>query len=126
MGVVTSFTQNEAETLGQSGDFKNVSIWLKFCTLGPWVNTWGYFFHFFKILIFMGVVTSFTQNKAENFGVAWRLQKLSDLAEILYTWTLGESLGVFFSFFSKFSFLGAWSTGFVPLSDSLGEAFFIF
>ena len=50
--------------LVQPGDLKNGGIWLKFCTLGPWVNTWGCFFHFLKILIFgaWGRVF-FSQNK---------------------------------------------------------------
>ena len=60
-GVVTSFSpKTRLKTLGQSGDFRNGPIWLKFCTLDPWVNPWGCFFHFFKILIFRGVVTSFS------------------------------------------------------------------
>ena len=40
------------KTLGQPGDFKNGPIWLKFCTLLPWVNTWRCLFYFLKILIF--------------------------------------------------------------------------
>ena len=39
------------------------------------------------------------------FG-AWRLQKRWDLAEILHTCSLGEYLGVFFSFFKNFDFWG--------------------
>ena len=42
----------------------------------------------------------------KNFGAGWRLQKLSDLAEILHTCSLGEYLGVFFSFFENFDFWG--------------------
>ena len=36
-----------------------------------------------------------------NFGADWRLQKWSDLAKNWHTWSLGESLGVFFSFFQS-------------------------
>ena len=32
-----------------------------------------------------------------HLGHAWRLQKLSDFAEILHTWSYGQSLGEFFS-----------------------------
>ena len=39
------------KTLGQAGGLKNCSIWLKFGTLVPWVNTWGCFLHSLKILI---------------------------------------------------------------------------
>ena len=41
-------------TLGQSGDFKNGRILLKFCTLVPRVNIWGFFsfFVFSKVVIF--------------------------------------------------------------------------
>ena len=53
------------------GDFKNGLIWLKFCTLVPWVNTWGCFFHFFKFLIFKGVVTSFSpKTRLKTLGQA--------------------------------------------------------
>ena len=44
---------------------------------------------------------------SQNFGARWRLQKLSDLAEIWHTCSLGEYLGVFFSF-SKILIFGAW------------------
>ena len=36
------------KTLGQAGDFKNGPIWLKFCTVNPWVNPWVCFFIFPK------------------------------------------------------------------------------
>ena len=44
---------------------------------------------------------------SENFGAGWRLQKSFDLAEILHTSSLGEYLGVFFSFF-KILIFRAW------------------
>ena len=60
-GVVTSFSpKTRLKTLGQAGDFKNGSISLKFCTLVCWMNPWGFYFYFFKIFIFKGVVTSFS------------------------------------------------------------------
>ena len=40
------------------------------------------------------------------WGSLWRLQKCSDLAEILHTWSLGKYMGVFFSFFENFDFWG--------------------
>ena len=43
-----------------------------------------------------------------KFGAAWRLQKQSDLAEILHTCSLGEYLGVLFSFFENFD---SWGLG---------------
>ena len=43
---------------------------------------------------------------SQNFGAAWTLQKRSDLAEIWHTCSLGEYLGVFFSFFENFDFWG--------------------
>ena len=50
---------------------------------------------------------------AKNFGAAWRLQKCSDLTEILEmeieifdTWSLVKYLGVIFSFFENFDFWG--------------------
>ena len=57
------------KTLWQPRKPKNGSIWLKFGTLFPWVNTWGAFFHFLKILIFgvfMGPKTP--QNGPQTFG----------------------------------------------------------
>jgi len=56
------------KTLGQPGDFKNCSIWLKFGTLVPWVNIWGCFFHFSKILIFGAWGQFFRQNEAVKSG----------------------------------------------------------
>ena len=44
------YRQNKAKTLGQPGDFKNGRIWLKFVTLVLWVNIWGSFLNFLKIL----------------------------------------------------------------------------
>ena len=44
---------------------------------------------------------------SQKLWAAWRLQKWSDLAEIWHTCSLGEYLGVFFSFFKNFDF-GAW------------------
>ena len=53
--------------MGHAGDFKNGRIWLKFGTLFPWVKSLaGLFFHFFKILIFRGVVTSFSPKKGQK------------------------------------------------------------
>ena len=43
---------------------------------------------------------------SQNFGARWRLQKLSDLAEIWHTYSLSEYLGVFFSFFKNSDFWG--------------------
>ena len=40
----------------------------------------------------------------QNFGAAYRAQKLLDLAEIWYNCSLDEYLGVFFSFFENFHF----------------------
>ena len=37
--------------MGRVGGFKNGPFWLKFGTFVPWVNIWGCFFHFSKILI---------------------------------------------------------------------------
>ena len=37
---------------GQPREAKHCWIFLKFGTLALWANTWGCFFHFFKILIF--------------------------------------------------------------------------
>ena len=62
------FRQNEAKTLGQPGDFKNGRIWLKFCTLVPWVNIWECFYHFLKILIFGAWGRVFRQNEAKTLG----------------------------------------------------------
>ena len=45
--------------------------------------------------------------RVQNFGAAWRLQKWSDLAEILHTCSLGEYLVVYFVIFRKFRFLGS-------------------
>ena len=42
----------------------------------------------------------------KNFGAAWRLQKWSDLVDIWPSCSLGEYLGIFFSFFKKFDFWG--------------------
>ena len=70
--VVTSFSpKTRLKTLGHAGDFKNGPIWLKFCTLVPWVNPWGCFFHIFKILIFRGVVTSISpKTRLKTLGPA--------------------------------------------------------
>ena len=49
----------------------------------------------------------------QNFGASWTLQKWLDLAEIWHTCSLGEYLGVFFSFFENFDFWGL-GTSFSP------------
>ena len=40
------------QALGRSRETMNGQIGLKFDTLKPWVNPWGNFSHFLKILIF--------------------------------------------------------------------------
>ena len=51
-------------TLGQPGDFKNGWIWLKFCTLGPWVNKYlRGVLSIFDNFHFSGLGTSFFQLK---------------------------------------------------------------
>ena len=82
-GVVTSFSpKTRLKTLGRAGDFKKGPIWLRFCTLDPWVNPWGYFFHCFKISFFWAWSPGLASNEAKDFGSRWRFQKWSDLAEI--------------------------------------------
>ena len=56
------------KTLGQPGDFKNCRIGLKFDTLVPWINTWGCFFHFLKILIFGPRGPFFRSKRAKTLG----------------------------------------------------------
>ena len=48
LGLGTSFSPKRG---WQPGDAKNVRIWMKFCTLVLWINIWGWYFHFLKILI---------------------------------------------------------------------------
>ena len=101
------FRQHEA---GRLETLKNDRICMKFSTLGPWVNPWGWFFHFFKIFIYKDVVTIFHQNEA------WRLEasKMIGFDWNLHTWSLGESLGMFFfHFFKIFIFKGV-VTSFSP------------
>ena len=50
---------------------------------------------------------------SQNFGAAWKLQKWFVLAEIWHICSLGEYLGVFFSFFKNFDFWGL-GTSFSP------------
>ena len=68
MCVCVSVCLSVTKTLGQPGDFKNCRIWLKFGTLVPWVNIWGLFFHFPKILIFGAWGRVFHQNEAKSLG----------------------------------------------------------
>ena len=44
--------KNGPKTSGQPREAKHCWIFLKFGTLALWANTWGCFFHFFKILTF--------------------------------------------------------------------------
>ena len=95
LSVCVSVCVYVPNTLGQPGGFKNGRIWLKFCTLVPWVNTWGCFFIFLKILIFGAWGTSFSaKTRLKLLGRLQRLQKCSDLTEILHTCSLGEYLVV--------------------------------
>ena len=64
------------------------------------------FFSFFENFQFQGRGHNISSKRGYNFGAGWRLKKWSDLAEILHTWSLGESLGVFFSFFQNFHLKG--------------------
>ena len=44
-------------------------IWLKFCTLAPWVSIWGHFFFYFsKISISGAWGRVFSQNEAKTSG----------------------------------------------------------
>ena len=93
------------KTLGQAGDLKkwsDLAEILHTCSLG---ESLGVFFSFFQIFHFLrcGHVPK-RQHEAKNFGAGWRLRKSYDLAEILPTSSLGEYLGVFFSFLQNFDF----------------------
>ena len=101
-GVVTSFRQNEAKTLGQPGDFKNGRILLKFGTLVPWVNIWGCFFHFLKIMIFGAWGRVFHQNEAGSLETVKMVGFGWNLVQLFLGWI---SRGIFFNFW-KFWFLG--------------------
>ena len=57
-----------SEKLWQLGDFKNGRIWLKFCTLVPWVNIRENFFHLSKILIFEAWERVLSQYEAKALG----------------------------------------------------------
>ena len=93
------------KTLGQPGDFKNCSIWLKFCTLVPWVNIWGCFFHFQKFW-FLG--------PGDEFFLKTRLKLWGSLDTskiVRFGWNfahlfLGWKPGSTFLTFWKFWFLG--------------------
>ena len=74
---------------------------LKFGTLIAPINTWGCFFHFFKIFISW----SFKSKNPKNFGAGLRAQYLSFKVEIWHTWSSDKYLGVFFSFFQISHFL---------------------
>ena len=86
----------------EAGDFKNGRIWLKFCTLVPWVNTWGSFNIFSKF----SFLRAWSQFFAKTRLGGWVLQKWLDLAEILHTCSLSEYLGVFFHISKIFIFKG--------------------
>ena len=70
-------------------------IWYT-CTLGEYLRV---LFSFFENFHFWAHGTRFGPKWAKIFGAAYRAQKLLDLAEIWYTCTLGEYLGVFFFIF---------------------------
>ena len=94
------------ETLGQPGDFKNGPILLKFCTLVPWVNIWGCFFHFFKIFIFGAKGPFLAQNGSKTLGQPGDFKNGPILLKFctLVPWVnIWES---FFSFFQNFHFWG--------------------
>ena len=71
------------------------------CSFGEYL---GIIFSLFKNFDFWAwdVVPVPSPKMTENFGAAWRSQKLLDFVEIWYTCSLGEYLGVFFSFFEDF------------------------
>ena len=81
-GVVVSIghvgpvlAQNGPKSSGQPTEPKKCWTWLKFGTLVPWVNTWGCFFHFFKIFIFGPQGPFLVQigpKWTKNFGAAHR------------------------------------------------------
>ena len=100
------------KTLGQPWEPKNGRIWLKFGTLVPWVNTWGCFFHFFKILIFgprgpfFGQIWSKPSGQPGEPKNWWIWLKFGTLVPLVNIW------GFFFHFFKIFIF-GAWGRVFV-------------
>ena len=57
------------------------------------------FFYFQKFWFF--VPGDFLPKLGYIIRANWRLKKLLDLAENLFTYSLGEYLGIFFSFFKK-------------------------
>ena len=55
----------------QASGFKNGRIWLKFCSLVSWPNTWGvFYFHISKIRIFWAWGRVFRQNETKTFGLS--------------------------------------------------------
>ena len=115
-----SWTLSGLKTFGHSREAINGQICLKFSTLKAWVNSWKYLFHFFENLDFGALGTHcwtligalgtqcWTLNELKTFGLHKGRHNGQNLREIWRIYSLGESLGVFFSVFENFGF---WALG---------------
>ena len=64
--------------MGQAAGFKNDQIWLKFCTLVPWANTWVFFYIFQKFREWKESIWVLFMCHWAKFG-NWLISLFSDL-----------------------------------------------